>query len=46
MDADLFGRIDDWRRVQLVLMSRLEAIRQLVSMALDAAENGKTKRGN
>ena len=34
------------RRAQLVLMSRLEAIRQLVSMVLDAAENGKTKRGN
>jgi hypothetical protein len=41
--VDWLKRIDAWRRHQPNLPSRSEAIRTLVTQALDASERGKPK---
>lgn len=43
MEAELFGRIDDWRRMQPDLMSRSEAIRRLIEIGFDASGKGDKK---
>jgi hypothetical protein len=42
--VDWLKRIDAWRRHQPDLPTRSEAIRALVSAALDAAEKGKSDK--